>query len=142
MLAWGSVQRPFSMSIAVSCTLIGIRQCLYSAGLPSCSACSRSYGPMARLRRGALGQTLRVRSAEPATSDAMFKIIAVVVIGILVGIGFFDIGQEAYTLAALLLGIGALVDSSQKRSATPVTDDRNQVTVGTGRQRKTGLTTP
>ena len=77
-----------------------------------------------------------------ATSDAMFKIIAVVVIGILVGIGFFDIGQEAYTLAALLLGIGALVDSSQKRSATPVTDDRNQVTVGTGRQRKTGLTTP
>jgi hypothetical protein len=58
------------------------------------------------------------------TSDAMFKIIAVVVIGILVGIGFFDIGQEAYTLAALLLGIGALVDSSQKRSAAPVTDDR------------------
>ena len=49
----------------------------------------------------------------------MFKIIAVVVIGILVGIGFFDIGQEAYTLAALLLGIGALVDSSQKRSASP-----------------------
>ena len=85
------------------------------------------------MRREALGQTLRVRSAEPATSDAMFKIIAVVVIGILVGIGFFDIGQEAYTLAALLLGIGALVDSSQKRSATPVTDDRNQVTVGTGR---------
>jgi hypothetical protein len=55
------------------------------------------------------------------------------VIGILAGIGFFDIGQEAYTLAALLLGIGALVDSSQKRSAAPVTDDRNQVTVGTGR---------
>ena len=53
----------------------------------------------------------------------MFKIIAVVVIGILVGIGFFDIGQEAYTLAALLLGIGALVDSSQTRSATPVTDE-------------------
>ena len=77
-----------------------------------------------------------------ATSDAMFNIIAVVVIGVLVGIGFFDIGQEAYTLAALLLGIGALVDSSQKRSATPVTDDRNQVTVGTGRHRKTGLTTP
>jgi hypothetical protein len=49
----------------------------------------------------------------------MFKIIAVVVIGILVGIGFFDIGQEAYTLAALLLVIGALVDPSQKRSATP-----------------------
>jgi hypothetical protein len=42
----------------------------------------------------------------------MFKIIAVVVIGILVGIGFFDIGQEACRLAALLLGIGALVDSS------------------------------
>ena len=50
----------------------------------------------------------------------MFKIIAVVVIGILGGIGFFDIGHEAYTLAALLLGIGALVDSSQKWSATPV----------------------
>jgi multidrug efflux pump subunit AcrB len=52
----------------------------------------------------------------------MFKIIAVVVIGVLVGIGFFDIGQEAYTLAAFLLSIGALVDSSQKRSATPVTE--------------------
>ena len=68
-----------------------------------------------------------------ATSDAMFKIIAVVVIGILVKIGFFDIGQEAYTLAALLLGIGALVDSSQKRSAAPVTDDssaeRRQVAI-------------
>ena len=63
----------------------------------------------------------------------MFKIIAVVVIGVLVGIGFFDIGQEAYTLAALLVGIGALVDYSQKRSAAPVTDDHNQVTVGTGR---------
>jgi hypothetical protein len=35
----------------------------------------------------------------------MFKIIAVVVIGIFGGIGFFDLGQEAYTLAALLLGI-------------------------------------
>ena len=58
-----------------------------------------------------------------AASDAMFKIIAVVVIGVLVGIGFFDIGQEAYTLAALLLCIGALVDSSQTRSATPVTDE-------------------
>ena len=53
----------------------------------------------------------------------MFKIIAVVVIGILVGIGFFDIGQEAYTLAALLLGIGTLVDYGQKRSAAPVTDE-------------------
>ena len=49
----------------------------------------------------------------------MFKIIAVVVIGILVGIGFFDLGQEAYTLAALLLGIGALLDYSQKRTAAP-----------------------
>ena len=54
-----------------------------------------------------------------ATSDAMFKIIAVVVIGILVGIGFFDLGQEAYSLTALLLGIGALLDYSQKRTATP-----------------------
>jgi hypothetical protein len=35
-----------------------------------------------------------------AISDAMFKIIAVVVIGIFGGIGFFDLGQEAYTLAA------------------------------------------
>ena len=40
----------------------------------------------------------------------MFKIIAVVVIGIFGGIGFFDLGQEAYTLTALLLGIGALLD--------------------------------
>ena len=47
----------------------------------------------------------------------MFKIIAVAVIVILVGIGFFDIGQEAYTLAALLLGICALLDYSQRRAA-------------------------
>jgi hypothetical protein len=52
-----------------------------------------------------------------ATSDAMFKIIAVVMIGIFGGIGFFDLGQEAYTLAALLLGIGALLDYSQRRTA-------------------------
>ena len=31
----------------------------------------------------------------------MFKIVAVVFIGILTGIGFFDLRQEAYTLAAL-----------------------------------------
>ena len=54
-----------------------------------------------------------------ATSDVMFKIIAVVVIGILVEIGFFDLGQEAYTLAALLLGIGAFLDYSLKRTAAP-----------------------
>ena len=54
-----------------------------------------------------------------ATSDANFKIIAVVVIGILVGIGFFDLGQEAYTLTALLLGIGSFLDYSLKRTATP-----------------------
>ena len=35
-------------------------------------------------------------------------------IGILTAIGFFDLGQEAYTLAALLLGIGALLDSRPK----------------------------
>jgi hypothetical protein len=46
----------------------------------------------------------------------MFKIIAVVVVGILVVIGFFDLGQEAYTLAALLLGIGALLDYGRKRT--------------------------
>ena len=50
----------------------------------------------------------------------MFKIIAVVVIGILGGIGFFDIGHEAYTLAALLLGIGALLDYSQRKTAAPL----------------------
>jgi hypothetical protein len=49
----------------------------------------------------------------------MFKIITVAVIGILVGIGFFDLGREAYTLAALLLGIGALLDYSQRRAAPP-----------------------
>jgi hypothetical protein len=54
-----------------------------------------------------------------ATSDAMFKIIAVAVIGILVRIGFFDLGQEAYTLAALLLGIGALLDHSQRKMGAP-----------------------
>jgi hypothetical protein len=47
----------------------------------------------------------------------MFKIIAVVVIGIFGGIGFFDLGQEAYTLAALLLGIGALLDYGRKKAA-------------------------
>ena len=41
----------------------------------------------------------------------------VVFIGILAGIGFFDLGQEAYTLAALLLGIGALLDYGRKRTA-------------------------
>ena len=56
-------------------------------------------------------------SLNRATSDAMFKIIAVAVIGILVGIGFFDLGQEAYTLAALLLGIGALLDYSRRAAA-------------------------
>ena len=50
----------------------------------------------------------------------MFKIIAVVVIGILGGIGFLDIGQEACTLAALLLGIGALLDYSQRKTAAPL----------------------
>ena len=49
----------------------------------------------------------------------MFKIIAVAAIGILVGIGFFDLGREAYTLAALLLGIGALLDHSQRKTAAP-----------------------
>ena len=58
-------------------------------------------------------------SLNRATSDAMFKIIAVAVIGILGGIGFFDIGQEAYTLAALLLGIGALLDYSQRGRRAP-----------------------
>jgi hypothetical protein len=47
----------------------------------------------------------------------MFKITAVVVIGIFGGLGFFDLGQEAYRLAALLLGIAALLDYSQKRPA-------------------------
>jgi hypothetical protein len=54
-----------------------------------------------------------------ATSDAMFKIIAVIVIGILVGIGFFDLGQEAYTLATLLIGIGTLLDCSRKGRQRP-----------------------
>ena len=54
-----------------------------------------------------------------AASDAMYKIIALAVIGILVAIGFFDLGQEAYALTALLLGIGALLDYSQRRAAAP-----------------------
>jgi hypothetical protein len=49
----------------------------------------------------------------------MFKIIAVVAMGILSGIGFLDLCQEAYALAALLLGIGALLDYSQRRTAAP-----------------------
>jgi hypothetical protein len=47
----------------------------------------------------------------------MFKVVAVIFIGILAAIGFFDLGQEAYTLAALLLGIGALLDHGRKRAA-------------------------
>jgi hypothetical protein len=47
----------------------------------------------------------------------MFKFVAVVFIGILSGIGFFDLGQEAYTLAALLLVIGILLDYGRKRTA-------------------------
>ena len=70
----------------------------------------------------------RVQSAEPyhfrcpdfLKAAAMFKIIAVVVIGIFGGIGFFGLGREAYALAALLLGIGALLDYSQKRTAAPL----------------------
>jgi hypothetical protein len=55
---------------------------------------------------------------EPATGDRpMFKIAAVVFIGILFGIGFFDLGQEAYTLATLLLVIGVLLDFGRKRKA-------------------------
>jgi hypothetical protein len=48
----------------------------------------------------------------------MFKIVAVVFIGILAGIGFFDRGQEAYTLAALLFGIGALLDYAGSEQRT------------------------
>jgi hypothetical protein len=43
----------------------------------------------------------------------LFKIVAVIFIGILSVIGFFDLGQEAYTLAALL-GIGALLDYGKR----------------------------
>jgi hypothetical protein len=53
---------------------------------------------------------------SPQKDAPMFKIVAVVFIGILTGIGFFDLGQEAYTLAALLLGIGALLDHGRKRA--------------------------
>ena len=70
-------------------------------------------------KRGSSATRSARNSLNRATSDAMFKIIAVAVIGILVGIGFFDLGQEAYTLAALLLGIGALLDYSQRRAAAP-----------------------
>jgi hypothetical protein len=43
----------------------------------------------------------------------LFKIVAVIFIGILSVLGFFDLGQEAYTLAALL-GIGALLDYGKR----------------------------
>ena len=49
----------------------------------------------------------------------MFKILAVVVMGTLCGIEFFELGQDAYALAAALFGIGALLDYSQKRTAVP-----------------------
>jgi hypothetical protein len=43
----------------------------------------------------------------------------VLVIVILVEIGFFDLGQEAYTRAVLLLGISAFLDYSLKGTAAP-----------------------
>ena len=46
----------------------------------------------------------------------MFKVVATIFIGILAAIGFFGLGQEAYTLAVLLLGIGALLDYGRKRT--------------------------
>ena len=47
---------------------------------------------------------------------AMFKIIAVVLIGILSVIGFFDLGTDAYMLALLLLVIATAVDYGFKSS--------------------------
>ena len=46
----------------------------------------------------------------------MFKIIAVVLIGILSVIGFFDLGTDAYMLALLLLVIATAVDYGFKSS--------------------------
>lgn len=43
------------------------------------------------------------RSARDPLTRATSDHVAVVAIGIFGGIGFFDLGQEAYTLAALLL---------------------------------------
>jgi hypothetical protein len=45
----------------------------------------------------------------------MFKIAAVVLIGILAGIGFFELGREAYTMAALMLVIAVLLDYGRKK---------------------------
>ena len=61
----------------------------------------------------------------------MFKIIAAVVIGILVRIGFFDLGQEAYTLTAVLLGIGALLDYSQRGRQRPPSAQGSGLSRGT-----------
>jgi hypothetical protein len=61
----------------------------------------------------------------------MFKIIAVAVVGILVRIGFFDLGQEAYTLAAVLLGIGALLDYSQRGRQRPPSAQGSGLSRGT-----------
>ena len=66
----------------------------------------------------------------------MFKIIAVVMIGIFGGVGFFDLAQEAYTLATLLLGIGALLDYSQKRTAA------KEFVLRAGRRQRTDSVSP
>ena len=106
--------------------------------------CKTSHRDRARLRPGCLGNQnrdnfktkvtaigagLSIRSPWPAHSGKsgrgqrvqreriVDKIVAMIVIGILAAIGFFDLGQEAYTLAALLLGIGALLDYGRKRTA-------------------------
>ena len=52
----------------------------------------------------------QAESTARAAGAAPFK-------GILAAIEFFDLGQEAYTLAALLLGIGALLDYSRRAAA-------------------------
>jgi hypothetical protein len=48
-------------------------------------------------------------------NSSMFKIAAVFSMGILAGIGFFDLRREAYTMAALLLLIAALLDYGRKK---------------------------
>jgi hypothetical protein len=45
----------------------------------------------------------------------MFKIVALIAIGGLAVMGFFDLGQIAWIMSAVLLGNGAIIDFSRKR---------------------------
>jgi hypothetical protein len=55
-----------------------------------------------------------VKLARDSFGGTMFKIVALIAIGGLAVMGFFDLGQIAWIMSAVLLGIGAIIDFSRK----------------------------